>query len=518
MKKIILFIAILGLTFTSCDDDFLDEKSPDKLTADNFYRDKSDAESALAASYSQMEAFVGEWYYEINWAFDLFRDELLVPGTDANNYDYFTNIFNFQIKNDNWCMKYYWKHKYKGINYANQVITKVGEMNSSQISDNDKKQIIAEAKFLRAYYHYRLLLNWEKIIIRDKMLESESDIDKPLSDRKVCWEQVVADFEEAAKDMIAVHSSENIGRATKYAAHAYVGKVYLIRATEEKNTDFFKKAADHLKVVYESNKFELLDDMLANFDGRAQNSKESIFEYQLTNNTSNGASHVSHYHMMSYPELGGWEETKGHEAGLMKMKKEGKLNTKYSDAYDSRLYTTFYFKDVFFNDTASYEPVRTFTGGESGKEAELNTFDSAFVAHPDAIAIRKYSLYTNLGEKSVYRSGVNVPLMRYSDVLLMYAESLTLQASPNLTLAKTCINQVRKRANMPNTTANSQAEIFSQIKHERLMEFAGEGHSFFDARRWGELKIRFGSRGYKEIEDDFFPIPEEEAQVNPLID
>ena len=87
---------------------------------------------------------------------------------------------------------------YKGLNFANQVITKVGEMTSEQISDAQKKQIIGEATFLRGYYHFKLLTLYGQIIIRDELISQET-LDKPLSTRSEAWNIIIDDFTTAFK-------------------------------------------------------------------------------------------------------------------------------------------------------------------------------------------------------------------------------------------------------------------------------------------------------------------------------
>lgn len=513
MKKI--YIVLFLFSLLACSDEYLEEKAPDTMTVENFFRDKKDAESVLASSYAQNSAYISEWWYEIKFAFEMLREELLIGGNDVNNYAYLGNVHKFIPKSTNWCIKNYWRYSYKGIAYANQLITKVAEMDASKIDENSRKELIAEAKFLRAYYHMSLLLNWDKIIIRDKMIESPSDLDKPLEAREDGWAFVVKDFEAAIPNMKEEFDNSNTGRATKFSAYAYLGHAYLTMAYEQNKAEYFDKAAASFKEIYQSGKFGLVDDFLSIFDGTNENSKESLFEYQLTANTSDGAAYYTYYHMFGDPAIGGWGLIDGDAANIKtKMTKEGTVNTKYPGFYDSRLYSTFYHNADYFNDTISYPGVLHYENGKS----KYSKFTTVFKGKTDTYAFRKYTVKTNVGEPFPSTSGMNTPLMRYADVLLMYAEALVKKNSPDLTLATTCINLVRKRANMPNTTAKTKDELFEQVKHERMMELVGEGKNFYDLRRWGQAEAVFAPRGFVKGKAEFIPVPLDEINANPLVD
>lgn len=116
--------------------------------------------------------------------------------------------------------------------------------------------------------------------------------------------------------------------------------------------------------------------------------------------------------------------------------------------------------------------------------------------------------------------GVNVVLMRYANVLLMYAEALNeLDRTPE---AIPFINQVRAiHGLMPAITVNSKDDVRKQIIHERTMELTLESERFFDLRRWGMLDTAMqaaGRTGFNAAEHAYFPIPLSEIQANPMID
>ena len=131
-----------------------------------------------------------------------FPDKLVIFQIPASSFwwvRYYTQkkIFNFTYTNGHTFVDVLWTTNYKGLNFANQVITKVGEMTSEQISDAQKKQIIGEATFLRGYYHFKLLTLYGQIIIRDELISQET-LDKPLSTRSEAWNIIIDDFTTAS--------------------------------------------------------------------------------------------------------------------------------------------------------------------------------------------------------------------------------------------------------------------------------------------------------------------------------
>jgi len=115
-----------------------------------------------------------------------------------------------------------------------------------------------------------------------------------------------------------------------------------------------------------------------------------------------------------------------------------------------------------------------------------------------------------------YQTSMNIPQMRYADLLLMYAEAQAMQN--NNSEAINAINMVRARSEMP---AFNGTEVMQQIQHERVMELAYEGHRFFDLRRWGLLETAMQNSGKQGAENfsyqqhAFFPIPQDEENTNP---
>lgn len=310
--------------FSGCADQ-LNVESPDQQTSDNFWRSQTDAEAGLAAVYSKLECATDIWgFAEVKFPVEAYRDDLSIIGSDALNYPTWVDLYNFSYTSGNSQFTEYWTIHYQGISYANQVLEKVPAI---VMDETYKDQIVAEARFLRAYYHMKLLLNWEKIVLRDEYIKDEKQIGKALSERAETWDFIVSDFAEATANLPVKQSNEHLGRATKGAAYAYLGYCNLTRAYEEsdKKAEYLNKAETAFKEV---KGYSLESGFLSMFDGTNKNSKESIFELQFTDNTANGASYRTAIHKwVATGEIGGWDEILPSKRLIDEFKKEGRTSS-----------------------------------------------------------------------------------------------------------------------------------------------------------------------------------------------
>lgn len=499
--RYITFVLLLSGILTGCDD-FLTVSSPDELTSESFWRNKSDAEAGLAAAYSKLEASTDTWEFpEVFFPVEAYREDIIKPGSDAYNYPNWIELANFNYTNGNSQFSAYWRDNYYGINYCNQVIENLPHIPADKITDTDRAMIQNEAYFLRGYYHMKLLLNWEQIVIRDKYISSVAELDKPLSTRAEAWDFIIDNFKKATA-LPANRTSETVGRATQGAAYAYLGWAHLTRAYEEKG----RKDASLNVAVEALNRvtgYELVKELRTLFDGTNKNSKESIFEIQLTLNTANGARYRTQLHrFIGCSELQGWDEVLPTDLLIQAYQKEGKTAT--DGRYDGRLYETLFFKDEYFNDTVA-------------KRVYDKTYDEWFQG-ADKPVFRKYMPADTAGLSAAYFAP-NIVLMRYANVLLMKAEALnelgrTSEAIP-------LVNEVRKRAGMPAMKGATREAVRAQIEHERMLEFPLENMRFYDLRRWGKTKEVLHAAGRSNFDPskhNFYPIPIQEINSNNAID
>ena len=456
----------------------------------------------MAAVYSQMY-FGDEWSFpEVKWPVEAYRQDDVEMGSDAQNYQNWVQLRDFTFTNGNSQFTSYWWYYYHGISFANQVMTKVGAMTDAQIDAKDRTEIVAEARFMRAFYHMQLLLNWEKIVNRDVYITSSGELDKAMSERPDSWNFIVDDLQKAGADLPQKRPADNLGRATSGSAYAYLGFAYLTMASEqpEKKTEYLNEA---LKAFDNVKGYELESNFLSMFNGTNKNCKESIFEIQFSMSSVSGAWYRTYLHKwIGTSAFGGWDEIAPSQALMNEFKKEGKLN---NGMYDARLYESVYFNDPYFNDG-------------TGKVYDYDFKD--WVKDPEerdrVLQFRKFMPPTKAA-LSQKHTDVNIPLMRYANVLLMKAEALndlgrTGEAIP-------LINDVRRvHGNMPAMTGTTQAEVQAQIEHERMIEFPLENLRWYDLRRWGktaEAMAAIGRTGFDKSKL-FYPTPQTELNSNSL--
>ncbi|TXE10358.1 RagB/SusD family nutrient uptake outer membrane protein [Gelidibacter salicanalis] len=511
LYKTIIVAFVLTLATSCSDDEFLEQTSPDQLTSENFWRNAEDAQSGLVAAYSELESRSNFWdgWQEGRPVVEYFRSDYALPGPDASNYSHWMSIYNFNYTNGHTFLDVIWTTNYKGLNFSNQVIAKVGEMTSDQISDAEKKQIIGEATFLRGYYHFKLLTLYEQIILRTELISNET-LDKPLASRPESWEVIIKDFTDAATMLQTVDNTEP-GRATKGAALAYLGKAYLYKAgdaTSAEGSDF-ENAVLAFKPIVDgtAGSYALETDFLSLFNGENENNQESIFELQFKTSDATSDNSTRLHAFVGDWSVGGWGGIAATMNVVNEMKSEGRIAN--NGLYDNRLYGSLYFKDPFFNNSTTNQ-----MQGSTWDALMMETYGDT---NDNAAYFRKW--LPNYVYNNSY-VGVNVVLMRYADVLLMYAEALnetgaTAQAIP-------LINKVRAvHGNMPAITATSQADVKKQIIHERTMELTLESVRFFDLRRWGMLDQAMQAAGrtnFNAATHAYLPIPLSEIQSNSAID
>lgn len=503
MKKQI-YIASLCLaallTTTSCDA-YLTVESPDQLTSSSFWRNEADAQAGIAAAYSQLEYYTNTWdFAEIKWPVEAYREDIIEMGNDARNYPNWVELFNLTYTNGNSQFNAYWQNNYRGASFANQVIEKVGQMAAGTIDPTVQAQIVNEAYFLRAYYHLKLILNWEQIIIRDKYITNQADLSKGLASREEAWNFITDDLTHATA-LPATYGAEDLGRATRGAAYAYLGWVNLTRAYEEssRKSEYLAAALTALNSV---TGYELVKEFSSMFDGSNKNSKESIFELQTSMSTANGANYRTQLHRwIGVSELWGWDEILPSTMLVKQFEKEGQIAT--TGRYDSRYYETLFHQCDYYNDGS---------GRVYGSNYD-DWFNTDGVAY-NRPAFRKFmpSDYAGL---QTSRCAINVPLMRYANVLLMKAEVLNEQGQTAQAIP--LINEVRSvHGDMPAMEGSTQEAVRQQLEHERILEFALENWRWYDLRRWGKLKSALESVGrvFNAEKNSFYPTPLTEINAN----
>ncbi len=307
--------------------------------------------------------------------------------------------------------------------------------------------------------------------------------------------------------MPAAHAQNDLGRATKGAALAYLGKSHLFQQDWGKASEAFTQV---MGLGY-----SLMPNYGDNFTEANENNAESIFEIQFERSiggTTLGWVGVpgpdwslTTARAITYaPAPFGWNDV----APTRWIVDEFLAEKTISGDDDPRLKAT-----VFYN-----YPGATLYG---------QNFADVYATDINKLGVKKYgnSESGRVDEKD-WRSGVNERLMRYSDVLLMYAEAQN--ELGNATNAAKYIQVVRDRAGLPDREAEfagmNQQQLRDQLAHERALEFALEGHRFDDIKRWGWLEDSSKLAELKSHDPEFngfvsgreyFSIPQSEIDINP---
>jgi hypothetical protein len=291
---------------------------------------------------------------------------------------------------------------------------------------------------------------------------------------------------------LKVRDAANLGRATWGAAIGHLGKAYLYHGD-------WQKAASEFKELIDANIYNLVPNYRDNGNDLRENNIESIFEAQCNDAVS--------------PNYSTWRSRDGGPANYAAS--HGKvepwlvktfLEEKTVDGkVDPRAYATLIFPD----------PESTLYGGLTYLQA-YKTLDPSAPAY-----WKKYrNTETRANDADGFKSGVNIRIMRFADVLLMYAEAENEANGPTIS-AKTAFNRVRARANVASIDPNISKENFrAKIRRERVLELSGEENRWMDLKRWGILEERFknpevlSGKLFNKNKHEYYPIPATDMQTN----
>jgi tetratricopeptide (TPR) repeat protein len=498
----------LAVVTTSCvNNEDLIQLDPNNDAADSFWKTDDDAIKGVNAAYGSLLTD-GTYMRSTPLLLDLKGDD----SRSNSPWDAMYNVGRFNSNVSNAAI-YGWAYEtyYQGIYRANQVLTNVPNINMTDTAL--KSRILGQAYFLRGLYLFHAVNMFKNV-----PLPTEIAAFYPQKTEAEGWKQVIEDF-KAAADLLPT-SYTNVtgldagqkGRATKGAALGYLGKAYLF-------TKDFTNAKIAFKQVIDLGVYSLVSNYRDNFTDTNENNSESLFEVQFSRTAggvdlgwggapATGWGKTSARAITYAPRAFGWTDVNPTRTLFNEFHDE--LTT--SGAVDPRLDAT-----MFYN-----KP-----GGMQLYGQDFATFYANNPSDLNNLFCRKYQNSDgNYANEFDWRSGINERILRYADVLLMYAECLN--ETGDTPGAYTYIQMVRNRVGLPNlSTAKpglSQEGMRDQIGHERFLEFPLEGHRFDDIRRWGWLQNPTKLAWLKSRDDEFntyasgrefFPIPQLEMDNNP---
>lgn len=530
--KYLAGITLAAAALCSCES--LDYTPGDQMSGQNFWQTEDHARQAAIGMYAAMKS---TWCFGLEFTFDMCSD--LADGTSpwadiSRGTSFASNSSGVQN---------HWQYLYELVHRSNTVIRNVATM---PISATTIDRVTGEAKFLRAMAYFRMLNCWGGVPYYDESCdinEQFAHLDAPRSSAEEIRQHIIDDLTEAIAKLPVSWDAENLGRATKGAAYALRGKVYLF------DRQWDKAIADFEEIVYnktENYGYSLHPDyneLFRLYNG--SHSPEMIFSIQsIDGNTAGYALDIVSYFgnkstmrliagnaivpsttlVDMYENLDGspfdWDDLfPGFSNGGSDLRKSymrvaidqaSTMVTNTLDCDTSKVMDAYRLRDprLCLNVITPYSHYL-------GTDAGSNPMDKQFVladpskggAPMEAMAFirnsegwnsyfwRKWIPTGNLdgywGEYN--RTPYEFPLLRLGDVLLMLAEAYNESGATDKAIVE--VNKVRARVDMPGLDSGpswlavgSKEEMAERIRRERAFELAGEGQRYWDLRRWGLLE------------------------------
>lgn len=567
-KKIKYVGFILGvpltasLIFVACKRDFLNQETIGVLTEAEAQSAKG-ARQFLTSTYAALkgsgwEGGVSNWVYgsivggDANKGSDAGDQADIVPiqqmtATPTNNY--------FNVK---------WRSLYEGIARANATIRVASKLTDKDITAAEKTQILAQARFLRGFYHFEAKKMWDNIPYVDETIDASNAKVGNSKD----WTKIMEDLDFARKNLNAVQ--DQVGKVNKWAGEAYYAKALLFQG----------KYADALPILTDvvnngrtsrDLKYTLAPAFHDLFNADKDNDPtvraESVFAYEASINDGSGGLNANYEHILNFPYNGGPGGCCGFFQPTFEMVNsfrtsatglpllDGSYNVGANQVKnDQGLESS---NTSYTPDAGNLDPRLDWTVGRRG----IPYLDWGL--HPGKSWIRdqgfggpfapKKNVYYKAQEGKLtdgtnWTSGLtatNYKIMRFADVLLMAAEAEVEAGS--LEKARDYVNRVRTRAAVGRvknaagndaanyvisnyTTAWTDKDVARQaVRFERKLELAMEGHRFFDLVRWGiadqainafltyektKLPTPYGSATFTKGKHEYFPIPQRQIDLS----
>ncbi|RCR71263.1 RagB/SusD family nutrient uptake outer membrane protein [Larkinella punicea] len=447
-----------------------------------FYKTAKDAESAVTAAYATLLA--------------IYDSENIVTPTTVGSDDgvpFLTGnadrvaLWKYNLVSTNTFVNNVWSQAYSGIQRANVVINRIPGV---AMDETLKKRYVGEAKFLRALHYFNLVRFFGDLPLVVGETTSLEGVEVPRAKTEEIYAQIEADLKDAEGALPRSYTGNDIGRATLGAAKGLLSKVYLTQAGANASSPLWALAAAKAKEVIELGQYDLWTNYADVFDMKNRGGKESLFEVlYITDQLGNG--HSTHWAPRSAPIV------PSNGFGTIRVAKS--LWDGFA-ANDKRRDATF---------LTSY--VNPTTG---------NTVNLSIDTSDPALAV---SLWKFADQTAKISGGKSFPYLRFSDILLVYAEALSEAANGPTPDAYTALNRVRNRAGLPPLAGLNRAQFKDAVLQERRLELCWEGNRWFDLVRTGRLveavksENSFGRNATIQASNQLFPIPQRERDINPSL-
>jgi hypothetical protein len=444
-----------------------------------------------------------------------------------------------------------WQNLFKSISRCNVALRAVNTLNEANYPA--KKTRLAELRFLRGHSYFVMKRLYKNIPIFDETISDEEilKVSNSLSNDE-SWNKIAADFQYAIDNLPT--SQQEIARANKLAAQAYLAKVRLYQAYEQDathkvvsiNKTRLQEVVALTQAVISSGKYKLSDDIADNFLPETENGPESIFAIQFTVNDGTTAGRMSYEDGLNYPHGAPQYGCCGFHASSQNL-----VNAHTTDINGWPNFETFNESNANLN-TQTVDPRLDHTVGIDGhpyKYDNSKPFSNSWVRDAGVYGNFHTMRFQQLASSSSYfklgpfmGTAKNYDILRFDDVLLMQAEAYIQLGQQEKALD--IINQIRNRAAAStgrlkkadgtfaskynvkpySSTVWTQNFAWKALMWERRIEFATEGSRFFDLVRWGiaeqtlngyisKEKVRrsyLATAKFTAGRDEYLPIPQAE--------
>lgn len=472
-NNIIYRAALLTFLLSSCGKGFVELKPISNITTGNFYQSAEDFKNGLNGAYNSLMS--GGTYGADSYVFAEIRSDNSVPVpsgsvTDQDEFD------RFYIRTTNPYINNRWSNSYTAIARCNAIL---GRIDPIAMDDALKSRYIGEAKFLRALFYFNLVRTFGDVpLVLKEITNPDEGYEYGRNPKADVYAQIEKDLTEAAQALPVSYTGTDVGRATQGAAKAILGRVLL---TEKK----YGPAAIQLKAVIDLHQYELVPVYADFFKVSNKNNKETVFDVQYK---SGGVGQGNSWPNSFAPQNSGNAVIKFGGGG---------------------------------NNAPTDDLVNEYEAGDERKDATVATsyVNSNGVTIPGNFVKKYYDVPATAND-----NGNNIPIIRYADVILMYAECLNEAGYAANGEAFTYLNDVRNRAGLNSLTTTevpNQAAFRLAMEHERRMEFAFENLRWYDLVRTDRaITVINGKSASINLvnpvtqQNLVFPIPQSQIDIN----
>ncbi|MDR1592531.1 MAG: RagB/SusD family nutrient uptake outer membrane protein [Prevotellaceae bacterium] len=512
MKKY-LSLLILGVALSSCTE-WLGEEVPGTTKLNDFFSVGERAIQVVTGAYVPLSWEYNTTYYSEWFIGDIMSDDALKGGANTGDMAMAYDMENFKVNGDNTLLLDFYRAQYQGISRCNVALKNIPDMAPDEVlTTSMRDRLMGEAYFLRAMYYFRLVRVFGGVPKVDFVITSSDNWQQPRASAEDIYVLIEQDLQKA--NAMLWKKSEyplaDLGRATKGAAQAMLLKVNLY----QKKFSEAKAWGDSIQL---SGEYELAPTYAEQFLLSGENDIESVFEIQYIEDPTS-----------DYGEGDGFSR--------------GTFTTVLTRSRSSQLGGGWGFNHPTQNLYDEFE------SGDPRRDASIFTPDPGKIDNPEEeiylgssylnrklIWIELDNSFPQLAHAS--RGPLNRKVIRYADVLLMYAEACA--ESNALSEAKAALERVRARARggdasilpqFPNYRGytDSRDDLIQAIRHERRVELAMEGHRWYDICRWGIAQETMEAYKLTETPEarnemapfikgkhELLPIPNIEIERNPM--